>query len=223
MRQSTLAIVAALAAPLAATPALSQQAGSAAQPQPAPQQQMTPQQQQAAQVVQGYLAMRAADAYAQKCQPYPAGESILLDAQIEGASAQLQQAGVDVSANVQQAVSDVQSAECGAEQFEGLYEAVGSQLAAPIDVLVLSFADLSPECRGSLIDGDAGQNFDGLADRRRARHAEGLPEQLAAGVEQTSGALADLCESEDPDRMAQARDSVEVAAVEAALNDFGAP
>ncbi|MBA4802690.1 MAG: hypothetical protein H2040_12595 [Euryhalocaulis sp.] len=223
MKNVIFASAAALA--VSAAPALAQDDGAAqSQLTPAPaeqgaaQQQMSPEQQQAAQIVQGYMVMKAVDAYSQKCGAFPAGEQAILNSQMDEVETRLAEAEIDLSGDVQQAVSGAEAAECGQGEYQQMYEAVGGQLSVPVDVLVLGIAAVEDSCRAKLLDVDSDASFDALVTARQANYEGPMPENLKQGVTQTSAQLTQLCASEDAEMVANAKGSVEIAAVQAALD-----
>lgn len=202
-------------------PADEAQAAPAPQGQPAaPQGQPTEEQQQAAiqRALQQYLVMYGIGSYAERCEPLPAGEAYLLDAQVQIMEDQFSQAGADLTEQRDAVMTQVNNAECGSEQFQTAYEAMSQQLAAPIDQLVLSFDAVEPSCRNMLLTTDDGR-FSALVERRKARHGGEVPADLQTGVEQTAGAISGACSEGNQQEMAAMKQGVEVQAIQDALSE----
>lgn len=198
-------------------PASEAEAAPAAQGQQAAPAGPTEAQRQAAQqAVQQYFALYGLNAYAERCGAFPPAEGVFLDAQLQLMDQQFTQMGADLSQQKAAISEEVAKAECGEAKYADARANLIEQLAAPINVLVLSFDKVDPSCRATFLEADEAA-FDALVERRRAGYEGELPQQVQQGVTQTSEAISQACANSNEEQIAQLRQGLEVQAIRAAL------
>lgn len=195
-----------------------QQAAPQGEGQAQAQQMTEEQRQQIQQYAQTYLVLLGMDAYADRCDPFPAAETVVLEGQIQSLESLFTRLGADLSEQREGVMTEVGNAECGAEDMQTAYDALSQQLSAPVDTLVLGFDEVEASCRNRFLETDDA-SFAALVEERKTNYEGELPEPLTTGATETATAISNVCAQGDEQQIATLKQGMEVRAVQAALSE----